>query len=149
MPGLEVASDVCPSMSDWVCLTTAQDPYGTTLKVLDTLEYNGTIVRQYFYETFCAFNQSATVKVNRLHPTSVEKDDADIDERHECLAVDKKMWHSRCRERMVWTYGMVVKADGDVGWGVIAIRGSCTCSVWPRRPPEGHRPLMRLFIDDV
>ncbi|KAH7933440.1 hypothetical protein HPB49_012536 [Dermacentor silvarum] len=118
-------------------------------QVLDTLEYNGTIVRQYFYETFCAQKQGAATDVNLLESASIGKDAANIDEHHECLAIDKKKWHSRCRERLIWTYGMVVKPDGDAGWGVIAIRGSCTCSVWPRDPFEGRRPRMRLFIDDV
>ncbi|KAL1470895.1 hypothetical protein MTO96_040213 [Rhipicephalus appendiculatus] len=116
------------------------------MQVLDTIEYNGTIVRQYFYETFCAFNQTAATDLNQLEPKSPEKYDVDMDEGHECLAVDKKMWLSRCRERLIWTYGLVVKPNGDVGWGVIAIRGSCSCLVWPR---SHHRPMMRLFIDDV
>ncbi|KAL1470896.1 hypothetical protein MTO96_040214 [Rhipicephalus appendiculatus] len=32
-PGEEAARDVCPSVSDWVCLSYAQDNYGSTLKV--------------------------------------------------------------------------------------------------------------------
>ncbi|KAH7939948.1 hypothetical protein HPB52_019550 [Rhipicephalus sanguineus] len=91
----------------------------------------------YFYETFCALNQTAATNLNQLEPKSPNKYDVHTGEDHECLAVDKKMWHSRCRERLIWTYGLVVRANGDVGWGVIAIRGSCSCSCGPKIHPKG------------
>jgi hypothetical protein len=43
-----------------------------------------------------------------------------------------KIWNSRCRENYIWTYGKVMTNNGDTGWSVIAIRGSCGCAIWPR-----------------
>ncbi|XP_075529844.1 uncharacterized protein LOC142563179 [Dermacentor variabilis] len=60
-------------------------------QVLDTLQYNGIIVRQYFYETLCAPNESAAIDVNLAESKSTGRNAADIDEHHECLAIDKKV----------------------------------------------------------
>ncbi|XP_064487948.1 uncharacterized protein LOC135400143 [Ornithodoros turicata] len=139
------ALSVCPSYSDWLMRREAQDPYGHRLNVLEMIPYNGTLVRQYFYETIC-------IRHNRSQPsfsgggtsqTSVASGTS------ECLAVDKQVWNSRCAENYIWTYGKVVKANGDIGWSVIAIRGSCSCSVWPKTLPGGRRAGPRLFIDDL
>ncbi|RWS25562.1 uncharacterized protein B4U80_05804 [Leptotrombidium deliense] len=52
----ELVQDVCPSISDWVPRTEAYDPYGNKLTVVQRIPINGTIINQYFYETFCANN---------------------------------------------------------------------------------------------
>lgn len=52
----ELVQDVCPSVSDWVARPEALDPYGNKLTVVQRIPVNGTVINQYFYETFCAYN---------------------------------------------------------------------------------------------
>ncbi|OQR68599.1 hypothetical protein BIW11_12810 [Tropilaelaps mercedesae] len=111
--------EVCPSFSDWVTRTEAEDPYGNRVTVLEHVPINGTLVRQYFYETFCHAADST-----EENPRALDKN-----QHRECLAIDKGQWNSRCRESYIWTYGKVLKDDGKIGWSVIAIRGSCSCGV--------------------
>ncbi|XP_022658114.1 neurotrophin-7-like [Varroa destructor] len=117
--------EVCPSFSDWVIRTEAEDPYGNRVTVLEHVPINGTLVRQYFYETFCHATDST-----EENPRPLDKN-----QHRECLGIDKGQWNSRCRENYIWTYGKVLKDDGKIGWSVIAIRGSCSCGV----SRKGHR----------
>ncbi|CAN8023048.1 unnamed protein product, partial [Ixodes persulcatus] len=130
-----MAQDVCSSHSDWVTRKEARDIHGHVVEVMDVIPFNGTIVRQYFYETFClppdsvqqqnlADGNSAS---SQLEPSATGK--AGDTSQLECLAVDKKVWNSRCQEHVTWTYAKVVKNTGEIGWGIIAIRGSCSCAV--------------------
>lgn len=82
--------DVCPSASDWVPVDEALDPYGHTVKVLDVIPYNGTLVKQYFYETFCVSPESVHQGSVDHHPELTSKVTGAIGETNvECLAVDK------------------------------------------------------------
>ncbi|EEC03339.1 venom nerve growth factor, putative, partial [Ixodes scapularis] len=54
-----MAQDVCSSHSDWVTRREARDIHGHVVEVLDVIPFNGTFVRQYFYETFCSPPNSA------------------------------------------------------------------------------------------
>lgn len=71
--------EVCPSFSDWVTRTEAEDPYGNRVTVLEHVPINGTLVRQYFYETFCQAPDST-----EDNPRPLSKS-----QHRECLAIDK------------------------------------------------------------
>ncbi|CAG2176198.1 unnamed protein product [Oppiella nova] len=117
----ELVQDVCPSVSDWVARSEALDPYGNKLTIVQRIPINGTVINQYFYETFCSYDVDSYGYDNNNgnHMTP------------QCRGIDKKVWSSRCRENYIWTYGKVITNTGDIGWSVIAIRGSCGCGIWP------------------
>ena len=71
--------EVCPSFSDWVTRTEAEDPYGNRVTVLEHVPINGTLVRQYFYETFCH-----AIDSTEENPRALDKS-----QHRECLAIDK------------------------------------------------------------
>ncbi|KAI1286913.1 Brain-derived neurotrophic factor [Halotydeus destructor] len=126
----ELVQDVCPSVSDWVAKSEAYDPYGNSVTIVQRIPINGTVVNQYFYETFCASNYK--YELDDLFGTTYRRvtDATSL----QCRGVDKAEWNSRCRENYIWTYGKVMSISGETGWSVIAVRGSCGCAIWPKRP---------------
>ncbi|CAG2104015.1 unnamed protein product [Medioppia subpectinata] len=118
----ELIQDVCPSVSDWVARSEALDPYGNKLTIVQRIPINGTVINQYFYETFCSYDVDSYGYDNQ-HSNHMSP---------QCRGIDKRTWSSRCKENHIWTYGKVITNSGDIGWSVIAIRGSCGCAIWPK-----------------
>ncbi|XP_054159862.1 venom nerve growth factor 2-like [Oppia nitens] len=139
----ELVQDVCPSVSDWVARQEALDPYGNRLTIVQRIPINGTVINQYFFETFCSHNleNNQNIENNNLdynygfynnYQNNFNILNNQYNPLTQCRGIDKKMWSSRCRENYIWTYGKVITSTGDIGWSVIAIRGSCSCAIWPK-----------------
>lgn len=81
----EVVQDVCPSVSDWVAINESIDPYGNPVNVVQRITVNGTVVNQYFYETFCASKEQ-----EQYDEMSYQYGHRYNDEQ-ECKGIDKKV----------------------------------------------------------
>ena len=81
----EIVHDVCPSVSDWVAIDESIDPYGNPVNVAQRINVNGTMVNQYFYETFCA-----SKKQQQYDEMSNQYENYYNDEQ-ECKGIDKNV----------------------------------------------------------
>jgi hypothetical protein len=78
----EMVQDVCPSVSDWVARPEALDPYGNKLTVVQRIPVNGTVINQYFYETFCSYNLD-------YYDVGYSQNQQNFIENSQCRGVDK------------------------------------------------------------
>ena len=119
MPSLSVSKKqaqeaVCATESKWTRKKTAQDIYGGTVQVADTIQtVDGQSVSQWFYETTCSTPRQSS-----------------------CKGVDTKMWSSECLNRDSFVYAVVIK-DGETGWFWIRISTACNCALQKRSSKRG------------
>ena len=99
---------VCKSVSEWVERTTAEDIWGNTVQVLQKINVGNALVNQYFYETFCETEKTT------------------------CTGIDTRRYNSVCSSQHIWAYAKVRTRDGEEGWAIIKVRGSCNCSLFKR-----------------
>lgn len=100
--------EICPSGSEWKMKSTAFNLYGNRVKVVQNILLHGANVSQYFYETFC---------LRSIHNSG-------------CRGIDYQVWNSSCYESHAWTYGKIYSDKGNIEWGVIAAKSSCSCAIW-------------------
>ena len=81
LPHGQIVHDVCPSVSDWVAIDKAKDQYGRPVNVAQRISVNGTVINQYFYETFCAIKEYNETSCQSGHHHNVQ----------ECKGIDKKV----------------------------------------------------------
>ena len=112
---------VCKSVSEWVERTTAEDIWGNTVVVLQKINVGGVLMDQYFYETFCEVEETT------------------------CTGIDTRQYNSVCSSQHVWAYAKVRTRDGEEGWAIIKVRGSCNCSLFKRSTTQ--ETIVDLFSE--
>ena len=116
---------VCPSISDWIQRTEAEDFLGNRVQLVQNIDNGSTRVNQYFFETFCS--SSSSTEAGRHHRQHVDGGGS-------CVGIDSTHYESVCYDTHTLVYGLVAdySRSGD-GWTFIKVRSGCNCGLIDRR----------------
>nr|AEH59581.1 venom nerve growth factor [Walterinnesia aegyptia] len=98
---------VCDHISAWVTKTTATDIKGNTVIVMEDVNLNNEVYKQYFFETKC--------RNPNPEPSG-------------CKGIDSSHWNSYCTETDTFVKALTMEGN-QASWRFIRINTACVCVI--------------------
>lgn len=117
--GLRQPQHACDLTQQWHVLTDALDLNNEPVKVVSSLDRNGTMMSQYIFERFCSADLAGETGDRK------------------CYGIDETKFTSECTTGMMKVQAYYRKYN-QTGWGYIQVRGSCDCIV-EKRPSSSRQ----------